>query len=125
MVSVMSASRYVRSASRYQSRPSMYILGLIPGNWPRQFRLTCQCVLYARAHYLIVNILFFKFDIGDQLTIIDGITNKERDGCNITPNETIQFNGSIVAIKFTPGVTGHGYLLSYLSIQKRDLQFSK
>ena len=32
MVSVTSASRYVTPASRYQSRSSMYILGLIPQN---------------------------------------------------------------------------------------------
>ena len=32
MVSVMSTSRYVTSASRYQSRSSMYIQGLIPRN---------------------------------------------------------------------------------------------
>ena len=32
MVSVTSASHYVTSASRYQSRSSMYILGLIPRN---------------------------------------------------------------------------------------------
>ena len=30
---------YVTSASRYQSRSSMYIRGLLPRNWPRQFRL--------------------------------------------------------------------------------------
>ena len=30
MVSVMPASRYVTSASRYQSKSSMYIQGLIP-----------------------------------------------------------------------------------------------
>ena len=36
MVSVMSKSRYVTSASRYQSRSSMYIPGLIPWNWLRQ-----------------------------------------------------------------------------------------
>ena len=43
MLSVTSASRYIMSASRYhpryQSRSSMYIRGLIPRNWPRQFRL--------------------------------------------------------------------------------------
>ena len=32
MVSVMSASRFVTSASRLQSRSSMYIRGLIPPN---------------------------------------------------------------------------------------------
>ena len=32
MVSVTSASRYVTSASHYQSRPRMYIRGLIPWN---------------------------------------------------------------------------------------------
>ena len=32
MVSVTSASRYLTSTSRYQSRPSMYIRGLIPRN---------------------------------------------------------------------------------------------
>ena len=32
MVSVMSASCYVTSASRYQNRSSMYIRGLIPRN---------------------------------------------------------------------------------------------
>ena len=40
-----SVSRYVTSASRYQSRHTMYIRGLIPRNWPRQFRL----VLYGLA----------------------------------------------------------------------------
>ena len=39
MVSVMSVSRYVMSVSLYQSRSLMYIRGLIPQNWPRQFRL--------------------------------------------------------------------------------------
>ena len=46
MVSVTSVSRYISSASRYhsryQSRYSMYIRGLIPRNsenWLRQFRL--------------------------------------------------------------------------------------
>ena len=33
MVSVPLASRYVTSASRYQSRTSMYIRGLIPRNF--------------------------------------------------------------------------------------------
>ena len=32
MVSVRSSSRYVTSVSRYQSRSSMYIRGLIPRN---------------------------------------------------------------------------------------------
>ena len=39
MVAVTSVSRYVASASRYQSRSSMYICGLIPRNWTRQLRL--------------------------------------------------------------------------------------
>ena len=39
MVSVTSASHYVKSESHYQSRSSMYIRGLIPLNWPKQFRL--------------------------------------------------------------------------------------
>ena len=47
MVSVTLASRYIMSASRYhrryQSRSSMYIHGLIPRNWPRQFRLLIPC----------------------------------------------------------------------------------
>ena len=38
MVSVTSEPRYVTSASHYQSRSSMYIRGLIPRKWPRQFR---------------------------------------------------------------------------------------
>ena len=42
MVSVMSASRYVTSAS-HQSRSSMYIRGLIPRYWPRQFWLISKC----------------------------------------------------------------------------------
>ena len=32
-------SHYLTSVTRYQSRSSMYIRGLIPRNWPRQFRL--------------------------------------------------------------------------------------
>ena len=39
MVSVTPASRYVTSASCYQSRSSMYIRGLIQQNWPRRFGL--------------------------------------------------------------------------------------
>ena len=46
MASVTPVSRYIMSAScnhaRYQSRSSMYIRGLIPGNfadWPKQYRL--------------------------------------------------------------------------------------
>ena len=39
MVSAPSASRYVTSALRYQSRSSMHIPGLIPGKWLRQFQL--------------------------------------------------------------------------------------
>ena len=39
MVSVTSALRYMATASSYQSRPSMYIRGLITRNWPRQFCL--------------------------------------------------------------------------------------
>ena len=39
MVSATPASHYVSSLSRYQSRSSMYIRGLTPRNWPRQFRL--------------------------------------------------------------------------------------
>ena len=46
MVSVMSASCYIASASRYhpryQSRSSMYIRGLILWNWPRQFRMVVE-----------------------------------------------------------------------------------
>ena len=42
MVSVTSVSHYVTSASRYQSRFSMYTRGLIPRNWLRQFQLTNQ-----------------------------------------------------------------------------------
>ena len=42
MISMMSASRSITSASRYhpryQSRSSMYIRCLIPRNWLRQFR---------------------------------------------------------------------------------------
>ena len=34
----------VAPASRYQSRHSMYILGLIPRNWPRQFRLMVMVI---------------------------------------------------------------------------------
>ena len=41
-VSVISASHYVRSASHYQSRPSMYIRDLIPGNRQREFQLAIQ-----------------------------------------------------------------------------------
>ena len=29
----------VTSASRYQCRHSIYMLGMIPRNWPRQFRM--------------------------------------------------------------------------------------
>ena len=39
MVYVTSALHYATSASRYQNRSSMYIWGLIPRNWPRQFGL--------------------------------------------------------------------------------------
>ena len=39
MVPVTSVSRYVTSGSRYQSRSSMYIRGLIPQNCTRQFQL--------------------------------------------------------------------------------------
>ena len=46
MVSVTSASRYVTSQSRYQSRTSMYIRGLIPRNWPRQFRSVVTNLMY-------------------------------------------------------------------------------
>ena len=44
MVSVMSVSRYVMSTSGNQSRSFMYIQGLIPQNWPRQFRLPATYV---------------------------------------------------------------------------------
>ena len=40
MVSETSTSHVVTSASHYQSRSSIYIRGLIPRNWPRQFRMT-------------------------------------------------------------------------------------
>ena len=50
MVSVMSASRYVTSASRYQSKSSMFIRGLIPRNWPRQFRLQVDIQYEYDAH---------------------------------------------------------------------------
>ena len=33
------------SASHYQSRPSMYFRGLIPRNWPWQFRLILALVM--------------------------------------------------------------------------------
>ena len=46
IVSVTSASRYVTSASRYQSRFLMYIRGLIPQNKPRQFRLVVTMTLF-------------------------------------------------------------------------------
>ena len=48
MVSVTPVSHYVTSASRYQSRSSMYIRSLIPCNWPMQFWLwmTPKCVLW-------------------------------------------------------------------------------
>ena len=39
IVSVAPASGYVTSTSRYQSRSSMYIWGLITQNWTRQFPL--------------------------------------------------------------------------------------
>ena len=39
----------VTSASRYQRGPSMFIRGLIPRKWPRQFRLLCPCF------YLFIN----------------------------------------------------------------------
>ena len=39
MVSMESVLRYATSASRYKSRSSMYIRGLIPRNWPRQLQL--------------------------------------------------------------------------------------
>ena len=42
MVSMTSASRKETSASRYQSRSSMYTRGLIPRNWPRQVRLNSE-----------------------------------------------------------------------------------
>ena len=53
MVSVTSASCYVTSASLYQSRPSMYIRGLIPRNSPRQFRF---------ATLLSGSLLFYRVD---------------------------------------------------------------
>ena len=40
MFSVTSVSRYVTQASRYESRPSMFIRGLIPRNYPMPFRLS-------------------------------------------------------------------------------------
>ena len=45
MVSVTSVSRNVTSASSYQSRPSMYIRGLISYNWWRLFWLHWNCLL--------------------------------------------------------------------------------
>ena len=35
----------VKSASRYQSRPSIYIRGMISRSWPRQFRLRDDCAI--------------------------------------------------------------------------------
>ena len=42
--SVTSASHFVTSVSRFQSGSSMYIQGLIPRNWQRQFRLETKPV---------------------------------------------------------------------------------
>ena len=54
MVAVTSVLRYVTSASRYQSRSSMYIRGLIPRNWLRHYPLevtdsmsTIKCLIFA------------------------------------------------------------------------------
>ena len=42
MFSVTSVSCYVTIASRYETRPSMYIRGLIPQNLSRQFHLISE-----------------------------------------------------------------------------------
>ena len=42
MFSVTSVSCYVTIASRYETRPSMCIRGLIPQNWSRQFQLISE-----------------------------------------------------------------------------------
>ena len=49
---MMSASCYVTSASHYQRRPLMYIRGLIPRSWPRQFRLSCESVEFESWHQI-------------------------------------------------------------------------
>ena len=48
MVSVTSASRYVTSASTYQSRSAMYIQGLIP----RHFTESAEALWIACMHFL-------------------------------------------------------------------------
>ena len=48
MVSVTSASRYVTLGSRYQSRPSVYIRGLIARNWPEQFQFELKINLLSK-----------------------------------------------------------------------------
>ena len=42
------------SAPRYQSRSSMYIRGLIPWNWQRQFRLNLDCDCCISCYHLLV-----------------------------------------------------------------------
>ena len=61
MVSVTSASRYVMSVSRYQSRSSMYIQGLIPQNSTEFAQAvpieSTQCVFKKRAHFIRSNVV--------------------------------------------------------------------
>ena len=75
----MSASRYITSALRYhpcyQSRSSMYIRGLIPRNWPRQFRLKCNndmSYVYILVHTKIVpfKVLFLCKTFMTNVTVI-------------------------------------------------------
>ena len=64
----------VTSASRYQRRPSMYIQGLIPRNWPRQFRLAHKLWYLSRKVTLLKNACVAKgYLVGPQAFI--GITS--------------------------------------------------
>ena len=56
MFSLTSASRNVSLASRYQSRSSMYIRGLIQQNWPGQFRLVVHCLSRRNKKRLLSNL---------------------------------------------------------------------
>ena len=54
MVSMTSASRYVTSPSRYQSRSSMYIRGLIPRNYTELAEAVS--IAFYRDHYIMAKL---------------------------------------------------------------------
>ncbi|XP_052222251.1 A disintegrin and metalloproteinase with thrombospondin motifs 13-like isoform X2 [Dreissena polymorpha] len=56
---------------------------------------------------------------GDEMTIVDGVTNEKRSLCDSQIEKTWLSHGNIVVLQFKAGVNGHGHSFSYEAIPQQ------